>query len=160
MNLVNVILSDVSQIKEEKYDTPYMWNLKKKWYKWTYKTERDSQIYRMNLWFSGVGGWGGGIVREFQMDMDTLLYLKWITKKNWLCIIWNTAQCYVATWLGGEFGGEEYMCVCVCVCVYIYIYIYIYIYMAVSIWFSPETITTLSIGYTPKQNKKLKKNWS
>ena len=24
-------------------------------------------------------GWGGGIVREFGMDMDTLLYLKWIT---------------------------------------------------------------------------------
>ena len=27
---------------EMSYDTPYPWNLKKKWYKWTYKTERDS----------------------------------------------------------------------------------------------------------------------
>ena len=27
-------------------------------------------------------GWGEGIVREFGMDMYTLLYLKWITNKN------------------------------------------------------------------------------
>ena len=27
------------------YDITYMWNLKKKWYKWTYyRTETDSQI--------------------------------------------------------------------------------------------------------------------
>ena len=33
----------------------------------------------MKLWFPE--GWGReGIVREFGMDMDTLLYLKWITK--------------------------------------------------------------------------------
>ena len=115
MNLVNVILSDVSLMEEEKYDTPYMWNLKKKWYKWTYKTQRDSQ--RMNLWFSGVGGWGGGIVREFQMDMDILLCLKWITKKDWLCILWNSAQCYVETWVGGEFWGKGYM--------YTYVYVWL-----------------------------------
>ena len=28
---------------EISHDIPYMWNLKKKWYKWTYKTKRDSQ---------------------------------------------------------------------------------------------------------------------
>ena len=33
----------------------------------------------MNLWSLGSGQ--GGIVREFRMDMYTLLYLKWITSK-------------------------------------------------------------------------------
>jgi len=48
---------------------------------------------------------GEGIVREFGMVMYTLLYLKWITKKDLLCSIWNSAQCYVAVWIGG--GGLE-----------------------------------------------------
>ena len=43
--------------------------------------------------------------REFGMDMYTLLYLKLITK-DLLCSTWNFAQCYVAAWLGGEFGEE------------------------------------------------------
>ena len=38
---------------EMSYDIPDTWNLKKKWCKWTYKTERDSQTYRTNLWFLG-----------------------------------------------------------------------------------------------------------
>ena len=45
---------------------------------------------------------GEGIVREFGMDMYTLLYLKWITNKDLLystCI----AQCCVAVWMGREF---------------------------------------------------------
>ena len=29
-------------------------------------------------------GWRGGIVREFGIDMYTLLYLKWITNKDLL----------------------------------------------------------------------------
>ena len=29
-------------------------------------------------------GWGEGIVREFGIDMYTLLYLKWITNKDLL----------------------------------------------------------------------------
>ena len=40
------------------------------------------------------------------MDMYALLYLKWITNKDLLYNIWNSAQCYVAAWMGGEFGGE------------------------------------------------------
>ena len=56
-------------------------------------------------------GWGEGIVREFEISMYTLLYLKCITNKVLLYIIGNTAQCYVADWLGGEFGGE-WICVC------------------------------------------------
>ena len=42
------------------------------------------------------GGDGGGTVREFGMDMSTLLHLKWITNKDLLYSTWNSAQCYVA----------------------------------------------------------------
>ena len=40
------------------------------------------------------------------MDMYTLLYLKWITSKVVLYSTGNSAQCYVAAWMRGEFGGE------------------------------------------------------
>ena len=55
------------------------------------------------------------------------------------CSPWNSAQCYVAAWMGGEFGGE---------------------WIRVYIWLSPFTVhlklTTLLIGYTSIQNKKFK----
>ena len=47
-----------------------------------------------------------GIVRGFRIDMYTLLYLKWITNKALLYSTGNSAQCYVAAWMGEEFGGE------------------------------------------------------
>ena len=47
-----------------------------------------------------------GIVREFGTDMYTLLYLKQITNKDLLYSMGNSAQCYVAAWMGGELGGE------------------------------------------------------
>ena len=40
-------------------------------------------------------GWGEGIAREFGMDMDTLLYLKWITNKDLLYRTGNSAHCSV-----------------------------------------------------------------
>ena len=40
------------------------------------------------------------------MDRYTLLYLKWITKKDPLQSAGNSAQWHVAAWMGGEFGGE------------------------------------------------------
>ena len=52
-----------------------------------------------------------GIVREFGMDMYTLLYVKWITNKDLLYSTWNSAQCYVAAWMGGEFGENGYISV-------------------------------------------------
>ena len=51
-------------------------------------------------------GWGDGIEGEFGMVMYTLLYLKWITNKALLYSTGNSAQCYVASWMGGELGGE------------------------------------------------------
>ena len=77
-----------------------------------------------------AGRIGEGIVREFGMDMYTLLYLKWITNKDLLYGIGNSAQCYVAAWMGGEFGGEMDIC----------------IYMAESLCCPSEIIITLLIS--------------
>ena len=44
------------------------------------------------------------------MDVYTLLYLKWITSKDLPYGSGNSAQYYVAVWLGGEFVGEWTMC--------------------------------------------------
>jgi len=45
------------------------------------------------------------------MDMYTLLFLKRITYKDLLSSLGNSAQCYVAAWMGGELGenGYKYM---------------------------------------------------
>ena len=55
----------------------------------------------------------------------------------------SSVQCYAAFWMGAGFGGE---------------WIYVYV------WLSPFTVhlklTTLLTGYTPIQNKKLKKKKS
>ena len=48
----------------------------------------------------------GRIVKEFGIDMYTLLYLKRITNKDLLYSTGNSAQSYVAAWMGGESGGE------------------------------------------------------
>ena len=40
------------------------------------------------------------------MDVCTLLYLKWITSKVLRYSTGNSAQCYVAAWMEGKFGGE------------------------------------------------------
>ena len=54
-------------------------------------------------------GWEEGIVREFGMDMHTLLYLKWITNKDLLYSIRNFAQCHVAAWMKGGLGENGYI---------------------------------------------------
>ena len=40
------------------------------------------------------------------MNMYTLLYFKLIAKKDLLYSTGNSAQCYVAAWMGEELGGE------------------------------------------------------
>ena len=69
--------------------------------------ERETNSQRKNLWLP----WGKNegkreIVKEFGINMYTLLYLKWITNKFLLYSTGNSAKCYVAAWMGGEFGGE------------------------------------------------------
>ena len=51
-------------------------------------------------------GWGEGIIRELEIDMNTLLYLKWITNKDLLYSTGNSAQCHTAAWMGGGFRGQ------------------------------------------------------
>ena len=53
-----------------------------------------------------VEGEGEGIVRELEIKIYTLLYLKWITNKELLYSTGNSAQRYVAAWMRGEFGEE------------------------------------------------------
>ena len=84
----------------------------------------------------------GGRDSEFGMDMYTLLYLKWISSKDPLESTENSAQCYVAAWMGGEFGGRMDTCVCV----------------AETLPCAPETVTTLLVSYTPVQKKKILQN--
>ena len=73
--------------------------------------------------------------------MYTLLYLKWITSKDLLYSTGNSAQCYVAAWMGEGFGGE---------------WIHVYV------WLGPFAVRLklsqhyLLIGYTPIQKKKFK----
>lgn len=53
--------------------------------------------------------WGQGIVREFGRDMYTLLYLRWLTNKDLLYSRGNSAQCYMAAWIGGGLRESGYM---------------------------------------------------
>ena len=55
------------------------------------------------------GKGGGGIVRESGIYMHTLLCLTWRTSKDLLASPGNSAQCYVAAWMGGEMGENGYI---------------------------------------------------
>ena len=61
--------------------------------------------------------------------MHTLLYLKWRTNRDLPYSTGNSAQGYMAAWMGGECGGETDL--------------------AESLCYAPETMTVLLIGYTP-----------
>ena len=76
-----------------------------------------------HLWLPRGKGWVGD-------------NLKWIINKDLLYSTGNSAQCYVAARMEGEFGGE-----------------YTWLCMAESLHYSPEILTTLLISYTPIQNK-------
>ena len=95
----------------------------------------------MNLWLLVGKEWHKRIVREFGIDMYTLLFLKWITNKDLLYRTGNSVQCYVAAWMGGEFVRRVDICVC----------------MAESLCGPPETIITLFIGCISVYSKKLEK---
>ena len=72
---------------------------KRLWIKWGF-SEKDSKTYKITLWLP----WRRD--GEFGMVVYTLLYFKWITNKDLLYNTWNSAQCYMAAWMGVEFGGE------------------------------------------------------
>ena len=68
-------------------------------------TGSSAQYSVITLWFPG-GRMGEGIVREFGMDMDTLLCLTWRTNKDLLDSTGSSAPCHAVAWMGGESGGE------------------------------------------------------
>ena len=93
----------------------------------TYKTERCTDLENELMVDEGEG-----VVREFEKGMYSLLYSKRITNKDLLYSTWNSAQCYMAAWMGGEFRGK---------------WIHVYV------WLNPfaihlKLITTLLISYT------------
>jgi len=61
---------------------------------------------RINLRLLVRKGWGKQIDWQFGMDTCTPLCLKWIANKDVLYSTVNSAQRYMAAWMGGEFGGE------------------------------------------------------
>ena len=73
------------------------------------------------------------------MDVYTLLYLKWITNKKPLYSTWNSAQCYVAALGGGVFRGE-------------WIHEYVWLSAFTFTWNYHNIVDQLHV------NKKLKKN--
>ena len=107
-NLEIVILNEVSQTETEKYGkTSLVCGIYKEMIQMNLLT-KQKQTHRP--WERIYGCWGKrweeGIIRKFGMDMNTLLYLKWITNKNLLYSTGNSAQCYVAACIEGKFGRE------------------------------------------------------
>ena len=58
------------------------------------------------------------------------LCLKWIISEDLLDSTGNSAQCYVAAWMGGE-SGKNVICIC----------------MAESLHCTPKTVTTLCFSW-------------
>ena len=66
-----------------------------------------SELHCLHLQNGAAGGrMGEWIIRQFGIDRYTLLRLKCITNKDILYSTGNSAQWYMATWMGGESGGE------------------------------------------------------
>ena len=94
---------------------------------------KQKQTHRLREGTYGYQGRKDGGKGAFGIDMYTLVYVKWITKKDLLYSTENSAQCYVAGWMGWEFWGRIDIC----------------IRRAESLCCAPETSTTLLISYTP-----------
>ena len=63
-------------------------------YSYPHFTDGESEVQRGTQLVNG------------RINMYTLLYFKWITNKDLLFSKGNSAHCYVAAWMEGEFGGE------------------------------------------------------
>ena len=98
MDLEIVILSEASQTQKEKYRMMSLTcGIFKKLIQMNLLTkQKQTHRGRKQTWLPR-GRVGGGIVREFGIDMYTLLYLKWITNKDLLYSTGNSAQYYETT---------------------------------------------------------------
>ena len=73
------------------------------------KQEQTHRHREQTCGYQGGTGCGGGLGWEFGISRHRLLYIEWINNQVLLCTTGNSAQCCVAAWMGGEFGGG-YMC--------------------------------------------------
>ena len=140
MGLEIVRLSDVSQTEKEKFHmTSLVCGIEKEIMQMNLLT-KQKESHRLRKQTYGFQGeeWGERIIRVFGMDMDTVLYLKWITNKDLLYSAWNSAPCYWGNLEGRRVWRRMDMCIC----------------MAESLHCSPEIIMILLISYTPIENKK------
>ena len=82
MHLEMATLSEVRQRRDILWHSLYVESTKK-WYKWTYLQNRNKLTdLEKELTVPKGEEWGEGIVREFHINIGTLLYLKWITNKD------------------------------------------------------------------------------
>ena len=119
---------------EVSYGIPFIWNLKRNDLQITLLT-KQKETHRLRE--QTYGCWREGIVRDLEMELYTLLYLKWITNKGIQYSTWNSVQCYLATWVGGVFGEE---------------WIYVYVWLSCSAVHLKLSQPLLS-DYTQYKNK-------
>ena len=101
VDLEIIKLSEVRQRRNILWD-PLCEESKKRGCKWIYvQNTRDPQNEFM---VAGRKDVGEGTVKEFGMDMNTLLYLKRIPNKDLLYSTWNSAQYYAAVLPDGSLG--------------------------------------------------------
>ena len=67
--------------------------------------EKEIMVPRVGAGGRGEDG-GRDSKKVWEGCIVILLHSKWITDKDLLHSTCNSAQCYMATWMGGEFGGE------------------------------------------------------
>ena len=95
VDLEIIILSKVNQAEKGKCHMISLYELKKSdTNELIYKTDRDRLREQTHGYKRGRVD-GGGIVKEFGIDMYTLLYLKRITNKDLLCSTGNSIQYYI-----------------------------------------------------------------
>ena len=105
------------------------------------RQKETHRTWKMNFWL--LWGWGGR-VREFRLDMYTLLAVFKMDNQQGSTVQHMELCLRLCGSLDGRgVGGRMDTCIS----------------MAESLGCSPETIITLLIGYTPIQNKKYFRKW-
>ena len=100
---------------------------------------KQKQTPRLWEWASGCQGEGlGEEIGNLGMGMYMLLYFKWIANKDILYSTGNSAQCYMAAWMGEEFEGK---------------WIYVYVWLSPIAIHLKQSQHCLSTDYTLIQNK-------
>ena len=113
MDLETVIQSEISQKEKNKYIILLLCGIQKNGVdEQVFKAEIETQMQRTNVWTprgesqGWVVGGGGGMNWEIEIDIYTLLYIKYMTNKNLLYSTGNSTQYSVMTYMGKESKKE------------------------------------------------------